>query len=108
IGRPSTYASIISTLETRGYIEKLNRSLKPTDTGEVVSSFLEQNFMEYISDTFTTGMEDKLDEVANGELKYKKLLSEFYTPFLKEVKEKQKLDKATTLEKADDKYRCPK
>jgi DNA topoisomerase-1 len=108
IGRPSTYASIMKTIEDRGYVEKLGRSLKPTDTGEVVSSFLEQNFMEYISDTFTAGMEDKLDEVANGELKYKKLLSEFYTPFLKEVKEKQKLDKATTLEKADDKYKCPK
>jgi DNA topoisomerase-1 len=108
IGRPSTYASIMKTIEDRGYVEKIGRSLKPTDTGEVVSSFLEQNFMEYISDTFTAGMEDKLDEVANGELKYKTLLSEFYTPFLKEVKEKQKLDKATTLEKADDKYKCPK
>jgi len=108
IGRPSTYASIMKTIEDRGYVEKLGRSLKPTDTGEVVSSFLEQNFMNYISDTFTAEMEDKLDEIANGDLKYKKVLSEFYTPFLKQVKEKQKLDKATTLEKADDKYKCPK
>ncbi len=108
IGRPSTYASIMKTIEDRGYVEKVGRSLKPTDTGEVVSSFLEQNFMHYISDTFTAEMEDKLDEIANGELKYKKVLSEFYTPFLKEVKEKQKLDKATILEKADDKYKCPK
>ncbi len=108
IGRPSTYASIMKTIEDRGYVEKVGRSLKPTDTGDVVSSFLEQNFMNYISDTFTAEMEDKLDEIANGKLQYKKVLSEFYTPFLKEVKEKQKLDKATTLEKADDKYRCPK
>ncbi len=108
IGRPSTYASIMKTIEDRGYVEKIGRSLKPTDTGEVVSSFLEQNFMNYISDTFTADMEDKLDEIANGDLKYKKVLSDFYGPFLKEVKEKQKLDKATTLEKADDKYRCPK
>ncbi len=108
IGRPSTYASIMKTIEDRGYVEKLGRSLKPTDTGEVVSSFLEQNFMNYISDTFTAEMEDKLDDIANGELKYKKVLSEFYTPFLKQVKEKQKLDKATTLEKADEKYKCPK
>lgn len=108
IGRPSTYASIMKTIEDRGYVEKVGRSLKPTDTGEVVSSFLEQNFMNYISDTFTAEMEDKLDEIANGDLKYKKVLSEFYTPFLKEVKEKQKLDKATTLEKADEKYKCPK
>lgn len=108
IGRPSTYASIISTLETRGYIEKINRSLKPTDTGEVVSTFLEQNFMEYISDTFTADMEDRLDDIAKGQRDYVKTLKEFYTPFKKEVKEKEKLDKATVLEVADEKYKCPK
>jgi DNA topoisomerase-1 len=98
----------MKTIEDRGYVEKVGRSLKPTDTGEVVSSFLEQNFMQYISDTFTAEMENELDEIANGSLKYKKVLSDFYGPFLKEVKEKQKLDKATTLEKADPKYKCPK
>lgn len=108
IGRPSTYASIMKTLEDRGYVEKVGRSLKPTDTGEVVSSFLEQNFMNYISDTFTAEMENELDDIANGDRQYKKVLSDFYTPFVKEVKEKQKLDKATTLEKADPKYKCPK
>lgn len=108
IGRPSTYASIISTLEIRGYIEKINRSLKPTDTGDVVSGFLEANFMKYISDTFTADMEDKLDDIANGEREYTKVLSEFYKPFQKDLKEKQKLDKATTLEAADPKYKCPK
>jgi DNA topoisomerase-1 len=108
IGRPSTYAAIISTLEIRGYIEKINRSLKPTDTGEVVSTFLEQNFMNYISDTFTAEMENELDEIASGEREYVKTLKDFYTPFKKEVKEKEKLDKATTLEVADAKYKCPK
>lgn len=108
IGRPSTYASIISTLETRGYVEKLGRSLKPTDTGEVVSTFLEQNFMEYINDTFTADMENKLDDIASGDRDYVKTLSDFYTPFQKDVKEKEKLDKATTLEAADPKYKCPK
>jgi len=108
IGRPSTYAAIISTLEIRGYIEKINRSLKPTDTGEVVSGFLEANFMEYINDTFTAEMEDKLDDIASGEREYKKVLTDFYKPFQKDVKEKMKLDKATTLEAADPKYRCPK
>lgn len=107
IGRPSTYASIISTLEQRGYVEKINRSLKPTDTGEVVSGFLENNFMKYISDTFTAEMEDKLDDIANGDAKYEKVLSEFYQPFSLEVKEKEKLDKATTLEVADEKHKCP-
>jgi DNA topoisomerase I len=107
IGRPSTYASIIKTIEDRGYIEKLGRSLKPTDTGEVVSTFLEQNFMEYISDTFTAEMENKLDEIASGDREYEKTLRDFYKPFQKEVKEKEKLDKATTLEAADPKYKCP-
>ncbi|MCC7436434.1 type I DNA topoisomerase [Candidatus Nomurabacteria bacterium] len=108
IGRPSTYAATISTLETRGYIEKINRSLKPTDTGEVVSTFLEQNFMEYISDTFTADMENRLDDIASGDREYVKTLKDFYTPFKKEIKEKEKLDKATTLEAADPKYKCPK
>jgi DNA topoisomerase-1 len=108
IGRPSTYAAIIRTIEERGYIEKLGRSLKPTDTGEVVSTFLEQNFMEYISDTFTAEMENELDEIASGERDYVKTLRDFYGPFQKEVKEKDKLDKATILEKADDAFKCPK
>lgn len=107
IGRPSTYAAIISTLEIRGYVEKLGRSLKPTDTGEVVSTFLEQNFMQYISDTFTAEMENELDEIASGDRDYEKTLKAFYTPFTKDIKEKEKLDKATTLEAADEKFKCP-
>ena len=107
IGRPSTYAAIISTLEARGYVEKLGRSLKPTDTGEVVSTFLEQNFMQYISDTFTAEMENELDEIASGDRDYEKTLKAFYTPFTKDLKEKDKLDKATTLEAADEKFKCP-
>jgi DNA topoisomerase-1 len=107
IGRPSTYASIMRTIEERGYVEKLGRSLKPTDTGEVVSIFLEQNFMEYISDTFTAEMENELDEIASGEREYVKTLRDFYGPFQKDVKEKDKLDKATTLEAADPKYTRP-
>ncbi len=108
IGRPSTYASIIRTIEERGYIEKLGRSLKPTDTGEVVSTFLEDNFMEYINDTFTADMENKLDDIASGDADYIKTLKDFYGPFQKDVKEKEKLDKATILEVADAKYKCPK
>jgi len=107
IGRPSTYASIISTIEDRGYVEKINKTLFPTDTGEVVSNFLEQNFAQYISDDFTKNMEDQLDEIANGQLTYKKLLTDFYKPFLKEVKAKDKIEKQNNLGEADDKIRCP-
>ncbi|HEY0908520.1 MAG TPA: type I DNA topoisomerase [Candidatus Paceibacterota bacterium] len=107
IGRPSTYASILRTIEEREYITKENKALKPTDTGDVVSSFLEENFGNYISDTFTAEMEDKLDLIADGSAKYEKTLSDFYKPFIKDVKEKDKLDKATTLGEADEKFKCP-
>ena len=107
IGRPSTYASIIDTIEKRGYVEKQNRTLLPTDTGDVVSSFLENNFSEYISDSFTAEMEDKLDQIAEGKLEYSKTLSDFYKPFIKEVKSKEKIKKLTDLGQADSKWKCP-
>lgn len=107
IGRPSTYASIIKTLEDRGYVTKEGRTLFPTDTGDVVSTFLEQNFSTYISDTFTAEMENELDEIAEGKRDYVKTLSDFYTPFQKEVKEKDTLGKVTTLGDAPAEYKCP-
>jgi DNA topoisomerase-1 len=106
IGRPSTYASIISTLLKRNYVEKEGRALRPTDTGEVVSGFLEKNFENYISDSFTAEMENDLDEIANGNRDYKKTLKEFYGPFSKDVKAKDKLEKATTLGE-DARFKCP-
>lgn len=108
IGRPSTYASIIRTIQTRGYVEKEGRSLKPTDTGEVVSDFLSEHFSAYISDTFTAEMEDELDEISRGERDYTETLEDFYKPFHKDVKAKAKLDKATDLGEADPKFTCPK
>ncbi len=108
IGRPSTYASIMRTLEDRGYVTKQGRTLYPTDTGDVVSSFLETHFPTYIGDTFTAEMEDKLDEISLGEREYEKTLREFYTPFQKDVKSKDKLEKATTLGDAPEGMLCPK
>jgi DNA topoisomerase-1 len=108
IGRPSTYASIMKTLEERKYVEKQNRTLFPTDTGEVVSDFLENNFAKYISDTFTAEMEDELDEIAQGKRGYEKTLKDFYGPFIKEVKSKEKMEKATNLGDADESMKCPK
>lgn len=107
IGRPSTYASIISTIEDRGYVDKVNKALHPTDTGEVVITFLEDELGQYISDTFTADMEDKLDKIANGETTYLKTLTDFYGPFLKDVKSKEKLEKATNLGDAPDDLLCP-
>ncbi|NCU28725.1 MAG: DNA topoisomerase I, partial [Candidatus Moranbacteria bacterium] len=108
IGRPSTYASIIKTLEDRGYVRKEGRTLFPTDTGDVVSSFLENNFANYISDNFTADMEDKLDDISNGKRDYVKTLKDFYVPFKEDVKEKDKLDKATNIEDAPEEIKCPK
>jgi DNA topoisomerase-1 len=109
IGRPSTYASIIKTLEDRGYVTRENRTLTPTPTGDVVSSFLEKNFTKYISDSFTSEMEDELDDIARGKREYTKTLSDFYIPFSKEVKKKAKdAKKITDLGEAPEEYTCPK
>ena len=107
IGRPSTYASILSTIEARGYVDKINKSLQPTDTGEVVISFLEEHFPSYISDTFTADMEDKLDLIAEGKATYLKILKDFYGPFIKDVKAKEKLEKATSMGEAPEGLQCP-
>lgn len=107
IGRPSTYASIISTLETRGYVEKQGRTLIPTATGDVVSSFIESNFADYISDTFTAEMEDELDEIAEGTREYAKTLKDFYGPFKKAVKSKDKIAKITSMGDAPVEFTCP-
>jgi DNA topoisomerase-1 len=108
IGRPSTYASIMKTLQDRGYVTKEGRTLMPTDTGDVVSTFLEDNFPTYISDTFTAEMEDELDEIAEGKREYAKTLSDFYTPFLKDVKTKDKeAGKITDLGPAPKEFPCP-
>jgi DNA topoisomerase-1 len=107
IGRPSTYASIMRTIEDRGYVNKEGRTLFPTDTGEVVSGFLEEHFPTYISDTFTAEMEDELDEIATGKREYVKTLKDFYGPFLKDVKSKDKIEKATNMGDAPDDMLCP-
>lgn len=108
IGRPSTYASIMKTIVDRGYTIKEGRTLIPTDTGDVVSSFLEDHFNEYIDDDFTSAMEDHLDEIAEGKTTYEKVLRDFYGPFSKAVKAKEDIEKLTNLGDAPDEFRCPK
>lgn len=107
IGRPSTYASIMRTIQDRGYVEKQQRSLVPTATGMVVSGWLEKHFPSYISDSFTAEMENKLDEVSRGELGYEDLLTTFYGPFEKAVAAKEDLPKATSLGEGPDEFPCP-
>lgn len=107
IGRPSTYASIMSTIIARGYVTKEGRTLLPTDTGDLVSSFLEEHFMDYIGDDFTSDMEDKLDSIAEGKREYVKTLKEFYTPFSKAVAAKEDIAKITNLGDAPKEFPCP-
>ncbi len=108
IGRPSTYASIMKTIIDRGYVMKEGRTLLPTDTGDVVSTFLEEHFTDYISDTFTSDMEDELDEIAAGKRTYVKTLKDFYTPFQKDVLAKEDIEKLTNLGDAPKEFPCPK
>jgi len=96
IGRPSTYAPTISTIQTRGYIEKDGKALKPTDTGNVVTDFLVKHFADIIDYKFTAEMEEDLDMVANGKKEWVPLMREFYKPFHDNVQNKEK-----TVSKAD-------
>ena len=107
IGRPSTYASIMKTIIDRGYVLKEGRTLMPTDTGDVVSTFLETHFAEYIGDDFTSDMEDQLDDIATGERSYKKTLGDFYTPFHKAVEAKEDIEKLTNLGAGPKEFPCP-
>lgn len=107
IGRPSTYASIMKTLQDRGYVTKEGRTLFPTDVGDVVSTFIENNFDQYVSDTFTAEMEDELDEIAEGKREYEKTLRDFYKDFHKAVNSKNDIPKLTDLGPAPKEFPCP-
>jgi len=81
IGRPSTYATIISTLQQREYVELNKKRFEPTDVGRVVNRFLTEYFGDYVDYTFTAKLEDALDEVARDEKEWVPLLQDFWTPF---------------------------
>jgi DNA topoisomerase-1 len=85
IGRPSTYASIISTLRDREYVEIENRRFTATDIGKIVNRFLSEHFHQYVDYGFTAAMEDELDAVARGEEGWTTPLSKFWKPFIKQV-----------------------
>jgi len=88
IGRPSTYASIISTLQSRDYVEIESRRFHPTDTGRVVSRFLSKHFDRYVDYDFTAELEDELDAISRGEKEWVPLLDEFWGPFKHRVEDK--------------------
>ena len=92
IGRPSTYASIISVLSTRNYVEQINKRFHPTDRGKLISAFLEKLFTKYVDYNFTANLENQLDEITSGKIEWIKVLEEFWKDFysnVNSVKEKR-------------------
>ena len=92
IGRPSTYASIISVLSTRNYVELLNKRFHPTDRGKLLSAFLEKLFTKYVDYNFTADLENQLDEITSGKIDWVKVLDGFWKDFylnVGKVKEKR-------------------
>lgn len=90
IGRPSTYAPIIETIQARGYVQRVDKHFQPTELGFLVLDMLEEYFKDIVDVKFTANLENELDEIAEGKCEKNELLSEFYTPF------------EQTLEKADE------
>jgi len=88
IGRPSTYAPTISTIEDRGYIEKVERKLLPKDIAYVVNDLLVKHFPQIVDFAFTAKMEDELDEIAGGRIKWVPVIKEFYEPFKENLNQK--------------------
>ena len=109
IGRPSTYAPIISTIQERGYVKKDNKKrLYPTEIGKVVSELLTTHFPEVVDINFTAKMEEDLDRIAKGEIDWKKPLETFYFPFIELLKKKEKeISKKEIMEEKTDQI-CPR
>lgn len=103
IGRPSTYAPTLDTIEARKYVEQIDRRFHPTEVGETVTKMLVENFPDIIDYDFTAQMEEDLDKVAEGKRDWTKLLGEFWDPFAKLVETKsesvQKVDMTEELDR---------
>jgi len=107
IGRPSTYSSIISTIEERRYVERDQNRFVPTPVGVAVNDFLVKNFSDIDDIPFTAEMEDSLDEIANGQKDWVPMIKEFYKPFSKKLEEVKGAERVKIeVEKTNEK--CPK
>ena len=103
IGRPSTYASIISTLQDRGYALLEKKRFQPTDIGRLVNGFLTSHFGHYVDYGFTANLEEELDEISNGERDWIPVLKDFWKDFARDLKSKEKVARGSPLEES-----CPK
>ncbi|MBE0413526.1 type I DNA topoisomerase [Yoonia sp.] len=102
IGRPSTYASIVTTIQDRGYVEKDKNRLIPQDKGRLVTAFLENYFRKYVGYDFTADLENQLDEVSAGNGDYKKVLRQFWRDFSAAIAETAELRITDVLEKINE------
>ena len=102
VGRPSTYATIVSTIQDREYVVKKDKRLSPTPLGEVVNGLMMERFQNIISVEFTAGMEHQLDEVEEGKLRWKKVLEDFYAGFHQEMLDAEEALKNTRLKVPDE------
>ncbi|MEJ1355409.1 MAG: type I DNA topoisomerase [Candidatus Sedimenticola sp. (ex Thyasira tokunagai)] len=107
IGRPSTYASIISTLQDREYVELEKKRFYPTDVGRVVKKFLTQYFTQYVDYSFTANLEDELDAVSRGEEEWVPLLEKFWTPFKERIDHTQENVKRSDVTHEAMEEACP-
>ena len=107
IGRPSTYASIISTLQDREYALLEKKRFMPTDVGKVVNKFLTQHFDHYVDYDFTASLEEQLDNIARSEADWTTVLKNFWVDFDKQIKEKENIDRSEITQEAIDE-KCPK
>ncbi|WP_373636483.1 type I DNA topoisomerase [Yoonia sp. BS5-3] len=102
IGRPSTYASIVTTIQDRGYVEKDKNRLIPQDKGRLVTAFLSNYFRKYVGYDFTADLENQLDEVSAGDADYKQVLGQFWRDFSAAVAETADLRITEVLEKINE------
>jgi len=104
IGRPSTYAPTISTIQERNYVVKEENRLKPTDIGILVNDLLVEHFTNVVDYDFTAGLEENLDEIAEGQIKWQPIIKDFYNPFKQNLDTKQAelSKKEITEEKTDE------
>ena len=102
VGRPSTYAAIIATIQDREYVIKTDKKLSPTKLGEVVNGLMMDRFPNIISVEFTADMEKQLDQVEAGQRRWKSVLEEFYTGFHQEMVDAEEALKDTRLKVPDE------
>ena len=108
IGRPSTYAPTLSTIQARGYVQRIDKRFVPTETGILVNDLLIQHFPDIVDLNFTVRMEDDLDKIASGNEDWVRVMREFYGPFSQEVEKAQKEMPVTKSEPEPIGRACPK